>query len=44
MTQGIYCIECTVNGKKYYGSSMDVAARIRDHRRKLKGNRHDLHS
>lgn len=37
---GIYCIENLVNHKKYVGQSIDIRNRWKDHRRKLKGNRH----
>jgi group I intron endonuclease len=39
--QGIYCIENIKNGKKYYGSSLDVVRRLQRHKRKLKRNNHE---
>ena len=37
---GIYCIENTVDGKKYIGQSVDIYRRWKDHKRELNGNRH----
>lgn len=34
--QGIYCIENTVTGKKYYSSSMNVRKRLLQHQQDLK--------
>lgn len=38
---GIYKITCTVNGKIYIGSSIDIARRFREHRSKLKNKTHN---
>lgn len=38
---GIYCIENIENGKKYIGSSINMAARIASHRSLLRRDRHD---
>jgi group I intron endonuclease len=38
---GIYCIENTVNNKKYIGQSVDIKCRWRNHRYELRNNRHD---
>lgn len=40
---GIYCIENTINHKKYIGSSVDIYRRWAQHRRELKGNYHYNH-
>jgi group I intron endonuclease len=40
MTQGVYCIECLINGKKYYGSSVEVERRLTSHFSKLRKNKH----
>jgi group I intron endonuclease len=37
---GIYCIENTVNNKKYVGQAIDISNRIIRHRNSLKYNRH----
>lgn len=37
---GIYLITCTSNNKKYVGSSINIDARWRSHRSKLKNNKH----
>lgn len=37
---GIYCIENTVNGKKYIGMAQDIAGRWRSHKCELKNNVH----
>jgi group I intron endonuclease len=41
MKSGIYLIQCLVNGKCYIGQSNDVYSRIRDHKNKLKTNKHN---
>lgn len=38
--QGIYCIENVQNNKKYYGSSMKVEKRLKQHRQDLEKNKH----
>lgn len=38
--KGIYCIENTLDGKKYYGSSMKVEWRLEQHRRGLRKGQH----
>lgn len=38
--QGIYCIEHVKSGKKYYGSSMNISKRFRDHKSGLRHNHH----
>ncbi len=40
MTCGVYAIEHNVSGRKYVGSSKDIATRFRDHLRDLKKNKH----
>lgn len=40
MTQGIYCIENTCNGKRYIGKSVDIEKRISQHKYSLKKNKH----
>ena len=37
---GIYCIENTINHKKYIGSSLDIYDRWKHHKASLRGNRH----
>jgi group I intron endonuclease len=41
MTAGIYCIENTINNKKYIGKSKNINNRFRYHKRKLKNNIHE---
>lgn len=38
---GIYCIENTVNQKKYIGQSVNIKERWRKHRKELYANKHD---
>jgi group I intron endonuclease len=38
--QGIYCIENIQNNKKYYGSSMKVEKRLKQHRQDLEKRKH----
>lgn len=38
--QGIYCIENTVNNKKYIGSSKSCWRRVKEHFTHLRGNKH----
>jgi group I intron endonuclease len=38
--KGIYCIENKVNGKKYYGSSINVSSRFARHSRDLRNGTH----
>jgi group I intron endonuclease len=38
--KGIYCIECISNGRKYYGSSMNIEKRLLQHKHDLKKQRH----
>ncbi len=38
---GVYTITCTVNGRVYVGSSIDVARRFRHHIRALQEDKHD---
>lgn len=38
--KGIYCIENIINGKKYYGSSMNIDWRLEQHRRGLRKGIH----
>lgn len=38
---GIYCIENTINNKKYIGQSVDIKERWRKHRKELYANKHD---
>jgi group I intron endonuclease len=38
--EGIYCIECTISGRKYYGSSMNVDKRLKQHRDDLQKQKH----
>lgn len=40
MISGIYLIQCTISGKSYIGQSKNVYSRIRDHKNKLKTNKH----
>lgn len=37
---GIYCIENTINGKKYIGQSINVHKRLANHKSSLRHNRH----
>jgi group I intron endonuclease len=37
---GIYKIQNTLDGRTYYGSSKDIAKRLKDHKRELVANRH----
>lgn len=39
-TSGIYCIENTINNKKYIGSSINIESRIKNHKLNLKKNSH----
>ena len=41
MTVGIYCIENTINGKKYIGQSVNIEKRISGHFKKLRELCHD---
>lgn len=41
MKSGIYIIECIGNNKKYIGSSINVDTRLKQHKSKLKKNKHD---
>ena len=38
--KGIYCIENKINGKRYYGSSMNIERRLKQHRRGLRKGIH----
>lgn len=40
MTQGIYCIANSVNGRKYYGSSMNIEKRLLSHQKDLMNYKH----
>ncbi|SRR6266702_2073921 len=40
-TSGIYCITCTVTGKFYVGSAVNLYRRWIDHRKHLRNNTHD---
>lgn len=40
MKSGIYCIENKINNKKYIGQSVNVDARIQEHKRDLLKNKH----
>lgn len=35
MACGIYCIENIINNKKYIGQSLNISARLTEHKRKL---------
>lgn len=37
---GIYCIENLNNNKKYFGQSVNVEKRIKEHKRELKSKNH----
>ena len=37
---GIYCIENTINGHKYFGQSVNLKDRLYGHKTKLKHNKH----
>lgn len=37
----IYCIENLLSGRKYYGSTIRPLRRFKEHKNKLKGNKHD---
>lgn len=41
MKSGVYQIYNPITNKRYIGSSIDVYRRIKEHRRNLKGNRHE---
>ena len=41
MTSGIYCIENTVNNKKYVGKSIDIHKRFIKHKSQLRNNNHE---
>lgn len=38
--EGVYCIECISTGRKYYGSSMNVEKRLKQHRTDLIKQKH----
>jgi group I intron endonuclease len=38
--EGIYCIECISTGRKYYGSSMNIEKRLKQHQTDLKKQKH----
>ena len=38
---GIYCIENTINNKKYFGQSVDIHKRLQRHKRLLGSNKHN---
>jgi group I intron endonuclease len=38
--EGIYCIECTSSGRKYYGSSMNIDKRLTQHQIDLQKQKH----
>ena len=40
-TIGIYCIENTINNKKYIGQSVEIENRWSKHRSELNKNKHD---
>jgi group I intron endonuclease len=41
MKSGVYCITNKVNGRKYYGSSVNIHKRWREHRSALRNGKHE---